>query len=244
MVASPNVDFGGANGLANFLQDQQRQIDELGRQSRYPFSAGPMGTFQIYPDPTIVDANGEPVVDWTLSYGDGTPAISVKPGLPKYGSKQQMALYDLAGNVVYRTDESAGYGLSAPLYNYTLGVLFAGTSSASNTSGTEVAVAESATPFYNPAIYARALVTMPTAVTWSARFIVTDGTTTVTSSSISLTASQYVQKVLLLPSNFIGIQNTKLQLLVTPGTTGSTVVYPGVCGGVSKSFYDINTGYQ
>jgi hypothetical protein len=245
MVASPNVDFGGASGLANFLQDQQRQIDENGRRSTYPFSAGPGGgTFQIFPDPTIVDGNGKPVVDTVLKYGDGTTALSVRPGLPQFGSKQQMVLRDLGGNITYATDEAAGYGLAAPLYNYTLQVLFAGTSSASNAAGVEVVVADCSTPFYNPVVFARALLPMPNGVTWSARFVVTDGTTTVTSSTSNFTGSGYVRKILLLPSNFISNQGTKLQLLVNPGTAGSTVVYPGTCVGAPKSFYDVNQGLQ
>jgi hypothetical protein len=226
------------------LQDQQRQIDELGRRSTYPFSAGPGGTIQVYPDPSIKDANGQPVVDTVMKYDTGIAALSIKPGSPTYGSKQQMVMRDLAGNVVYRTDESAGYGLSAPFYHYFLSVQFEGTSSASNTAGTEYAVAESPTPFYNPALWCRALLTMPTGVTWTARFLVTDGTTTVSSTSTSYTNSAYVTKILLLPSNFMSNPNTKLQLLVKPGTTGSTVVYPGVCSGASKAFYDANVGFQ
>jgi hypothetical protein len=245
MVASPNVDFGGANGLANFLQDQQRQIDELGRRSTYPFSAGPGGTFQVYPDPSIKDATGQPVVDTVLSYATGAPALALKPGKPIYGSKQQMSMYDLAGNVMYRTDESAGYGLSAPLYNYQLSVTWLGTSSASNSANVEVVVAECPTPFYNPAIWARGLITMPNAIPWSARFAVTDGNTTVTSTTSNITGgSASVQKVMLLPANFIANQSTKLQLFVTPTAAGSTVTYPGTCVGVSKSTYDLNPGFQ
>jgi hypothetical protein len=250
MVASPNVDFGGANGLANFLQDMQRQIDENGRRSTYPFSAGPMGTFQIYPDPTIVDATGKPVVDTVLKYGDGTTALSIRPGLPQYGSKQQMVMRDLAGRAMYATDESAGYGLIHPSFAYHMtGIESAGPNLPTAAPG--VAVAQGTNFIYNPtwhimcrlrfSIGANAL-----NATATVKVVGTDGTVYgSTSSTFTAGANAFYvptfEKMILLPAVAMNTRcYAEISVYVAPGdTTTSVQGFPTMSVGVSKAWYDL-----
>lgn len=236
MVASPNVNFGGADGLANFLQDQQRQADEQGRQTKYPFSAGPAGTsFQIYPDPVITDASGVPVVDTVLRYGDGKTALSIKPGAALYGNKQQMVMRDLSGAVTYATDESAGYGLSAPIYSY----FMAPVPGVAYTAGTEAEIARAEVFVYNPTWASKILIRNFTGITsLSVRFVVTNGATTVASTATTVTGPSYILKMVLLPASLINSQSVVGQWLVTPNVNGTVDGWPILSAGASKSAYD------
>lgn len=150
MVASPNVSGDGAEGTAAYFRAMQQEIDALGRASRYPFSAGPSGNLQIYPDPLIKDANGDPVVDFALKYENGNSALSIKPGGAAYGSKQQAVMRDYANKPVYATDEVAGYGLSHPSFSYSMGGFEAQGTGLPTTIGTSVILAAGTAYMYNP----------------------------------------------------------------------------------------------
>lgn len=216
----PGVIFPPMTALEQRVNALEAKLDAVSRRDMTNAVVGQGGTFRA-----------------TLEAG-GVDVLSIKPGLPEYGSKQQMRMGDGQGHTTYRTDELAGYGLSAPLYNYSMSVTFEGTTSANNAAGVEVRVAEYTGPFYNPALAARALVNMPNGVSWAYRFVATDGATVVTSTSSTLVSSQYTQKILLLPANFIDNIATKLQLFVNPSVAGATVVYPGSCVGAAKAYYD------
>lgn len=217
----PGVIFPPITALEQRITALEAKLDAVSRRDLTNAVVGQGGTFRA-----------------TLEAG-GVDVLSIKPGLPQFGSKQQMTLRDGQGHATYRTDELAGYGLSTPLYSYTMGVTFEGSNATTNAAGVEVKVAECPAAFYNPAVYARALVTIPNGVNWSYRFIVVDGAgTSVNSTSSSVSNSQYVQKALLLPPSFMDNQTTKLQLLITPATATGFTVFPGVCVGAAKSFYD------
>lgn len=216
----PGVIFPPITALEQRITALEAKLDAVSRRDMTNAVVGQGGTFRA-----------------TLEVG-GVDVLSIKPGLPQYGSKQQMALRDGQGNAMYRTDELAGYGLSAPRYTYPMGVTFEGSNAPTNAAGVEVKVAECSAPFYNPAVYARALVTTPNGLNWTYRFIVTDGVTSVNSTVSSVSNSQYVQKSLLLPPGFMDNQSTKLQLLITPATASPFTVFPGTCEGTTKAFYD------
>lgn len=253
MVASPNVNFGGADGLANFLQDQQRQADEQGRQTKYPFSAGPAGTsFQIYPDPAITDASGNPVVDTVLRYGDGKTALSIKPGAAHYGSKQQLVLRDLSGTVSYATDESAGYGLSHPSFAYHMTGIESAGPNLPTTAGTAAIMAQGSNYIYNPvwhimcrlrfAVGANALNAVATFQ------IVSGGGTVLGSTSSTFTAGTSVffaptfEKMIMLPSTAMATRcYGEVNVYVAAGDTTTTVQgFPTMSVGVSRGLYDAN----
>lgn len=84
MVASPNVSFGGTDPLINVLAGLQGQTDELGRQTKYPFSVSHSGVpdFTILPNP------------------NGTNAL--------------ITIYDGSGNPLFASDAVAGYGVATP----------------------------------------------------------------------------------------------------------------------------------
>lgn len=85
MVANPPIERPNSSDfLVNQLTQQQRQADEQGRQSKYPFSISHSGT----PDFTV------------LPNSDGTGAI--------------VSVYDGAGNLVVATDPDTKYGLARP----------------------------------------------------------------------------------------------------------------------------------
>jgi hypothetical protein len=250
MVASPNVDTGGASVLADQFRALKQQADENGRKSMYPFSAGPDGQFQIFPDGSIVDVNGNPVVDTQLTYQDGTPAVSIAPGLARYGSKQQLKINDLAGNPMLLTDESAGYGLSAPLYTIAMQRVTNGGGFFSTAIGLEAIACQAQTFFYNPCINVGGLIyplsaafaTSFSASSYTYRVQVTDGHTTIFSNPVTVTGAQFVNKMVLLPSSFMGAQSVEVDLLVKP--TSAAIVFMTDCTayGGSKALYDSNPG--
>jgi hypothetical protein len=85
MVASPGTDFSGADGLPNVLLGLQRQIDELGRQTKFPFVISHAGVddFTILPNPN--------------------------------GDNALVSIYDGSGNVLFQSDADAGYGVAWPI---------------------------------------------------------------------------------------------------------------------------------
>jgi hypothetical protein len=256
MVASPNVDFGGANGLANFLQDQQRQIDELGRRSTYPFSAGPGGTIQVYPDPSIKDVNGQPVVDTVMKFDTGIAALSIKPGIAAYGSKQQMTMRDLSGYVMYRTDESAGYGLAQPSMNYQMTGIESAGPNLPTSAATAVTVALGASPIYNPVWYVECRIRFvvganPLNATATLKITGGDGVT-YTSNPLAITspvnsyALPLLSKMILLPAACMGTRCTaEVNVYVAPGDTTTTVQgFPTFSSGIAKASYDQNPNFH
>jgi hypothetical protein len=249
MVNTPQVNFTGGDVIANQFKNRDQVAAEQGRQSKYPFSAGPNGSFQIYPDPTIVDGSGNPVVDTVLKYQDGGPALTIRPGAATYGSKQQLRINDLSGNAMLQTDESAGYGLSAPIVTMPLPPLFGGGGFFSVPAGTEVAIAQLAAIFYNPSIQVTGTFTVLTTANGSTfsvtnfdyRVLVTDGTTTISSSTTTGSGAQFFTRRLLLPANFMNEQGVTVQVLVKPVSTAFFVIAGEVSGG-SKAVYDADVG--
>lgn len=108
MVASPNIN--PAARLALLAQ----QVEEAGRSNKYPLSVAPDGQdlFSIRPDPGgAVAANGQPVANVTLGYGDGTAMLRT---LPTNSGNQRFELLDNSGRVVMANDPVAGYGMTLP----------------------------------------------------------------------------------------------------------------------------------
>jgi hypothetical protein len=213
----------------------------------YPFSAGPDGQFQIVPDASIVDVNGNPVVDTQLTYESGIPAVSIAPGSALYGNKQQMRINDLSGHAMLLTDESAGYGLSAPIFTVPMLRYTYGGGLFSVASGVESMAAQAATFFYNPCQNIGGLIyPMTTAnggtfsvANYTYRVTATDGVTTVASSPVTVSGAVFINRTVLLPSSFMNAQNISVNLLVNPTATVFFIVDVASYG-ASKAFYDAN----
>lgn len=173
----------------------------------------------------------------------GKEAFQIGPGNQTIDppEQEQWRLNDQQGKRMYATDGIAGYGLAEPGLTYMLTQRFNGIANATNTAGTEYEVATADAIFYNPAVLVQVLCTASVAYTIRvAAFI--DGDQVVTSSTDSYAAggARYVTKIVLLPAEAMNRQNVKIKVLLTPGTTASTPVWPTICHGKSKSYYDIS----
>jgi hypothetical protein len=113
MVQMPDVQLNSGGPVVSKFKQLSTAVDELGRQSRYPFSAGPPGMFNVVPDPSgAIAANGKPVANLHIGYADGSPLLTVAPS--KIG-KQGFTIFDTTGNTLFNTDPDVGYGLASPI---------------------------------------------------------------------------------------------------------------------------------
>lgn len=147
MVASPNADFGG-DAPVNFLLGLKRQVDELGRQTKYPLLVSHGGTtdFSLTPSPS-----GDGTTDVYIGNGVGGALLQVMND-PVYGTKI-MSLLDYNGTTMMSTDASAGYGLGVPSYPF----LYAGfeslNMSGATSVGTATEIGRGQNFVYNPALF-------------------------------------------------------------------------------------------
>jgi hypothetical protein len=204
--------------LEQKVTELERKVDALSRRDLSNVVVGQGGTFRA-----------------TLTAG-GADVLSIKPGKAAFGSKQQMALWDQAGNAMYRTDELAGYGLSAPIYTYFMAPIQI---PANLNAGVEVDVVRSDTFVYNPAWYTQVLFRNFVGITsLDVRFQVTDGNTTVTSSTSTITGPAFVGKAILMPANFMNAQGITGRWYAKANITGTVECMPIVSKGGSRSGYD------
>ena len=236
MVANQDVHMNDEN-LANALGAVATRIEETTRHNAYPFSVAPGGStaLSITPDSNVKLANGQPVSNLTVGTGAGQTIISTRPG---YSNNQTLTIYDLSGRPHFGTDELAGYGLSAPIYTYFMGLIPGYTF----TSGVEREIARSEPFLYNPAWITRILIkNLVTMTSLSIRFVVTSGGVSVASSPATVTGDTFVTRIVLLPASFMNAQNVVGQWLVTPNATGTVEGYPVISAGRSKAAYDIDS---
>lgn len=182
----------------------------------------------------------------TLEAG-GIDVLRIGPGQALFGSKQVMRLNDMQGHPTYQHDELAGYGLSAPGMSFPMIRTATGSGLFAATSGAETTAAQAATFFYNPCqnvagtLYALTTMNGTTfsVSNYSYRISVTDGTTTLFSSSTTVNGAVVLNKMILLPADFINKQSVRVNLLVTP-TANDFFIFDGASYGGSKSLYDNN----
>lgn len=189
----------------------------------------------------------------TIKYSDGTGAFSIAPGLPAYGSKEQIRMNDINGKPIFITDEVAGYGISHPGLGYPVWgreELAPGASSPA-----AVTVIEGTNSVYNPVwfVAARMRCGHSIAGTSTVNFYleIRDGGTVVATSSVQaevvtgvVFAIRSFARMCVIPAERIGNQLTAFvkAYTTTPADFGITA-YPQWSSGTSRAFYDYNPGF-
>lgn len=234
-VERPNTpDF-----IANKLQDLQRQIDALSRQSKYPLSVGHGGVpdFEILPDPG--DPSGGAKV--RILNGNGQAIFETFYSTTYHGKTARML--DLSGNPMWSQDELAGYGISHPSLQGFLAPDYAGQGINVVGTGVETVVATGEYFAYNPAYRFTALVRTGTTGAFSWRFAINHSAGTVFGPlTTGALANLYVASTLLLPETAMAGQVTAT-LLITNTATAQTVQVSALrCYGVSAAQYYLDNG--
>jgi hypothetical protein len=185
-----------------------------------------------------------------IRYSDGVPAFAVSPGLPAYGSREQLRLNDLNGVPIFITDEVAGYGISHPGLTYIMSgreELAPGAS-----SGAAVTVMEGGNQVYNPVWYvvARMRIGHNIAGTSTVNFFleIKSGSTVVATSSIQsepvtgvIFAIRTFIRMCAIPAEYIarGLSATVKAYATTPADFG-VMASCLESRGASRSFFDLN----
>lgn len=134
--------------LVQRLDAMQRQIDESGRASKFPFVVSHSGTadFQIIPS-----VSGDGTADIAMGDGAGGKLIRVFTDAD-YGTKIYQLL-DQAGSTVMSTDALAGFGLGTPSYPFIYGGFESLSLAGATSQGTATEIGRGVNWVYNPATY-------------------------------------------------------------------------------------------
>jgi hypothetical protein len=238
-------------GLVDRIAQLERIVDELQRRDMRNATVGQGGTFRgFFDNGQLAFTFGKDRLDGVRKAkfywpSTGNEAFQIGPGNLSVGEAEQMRFRDQAKHNLFATDGIAGYGLAEPSFQYLLCSIYG----LNWVSGVEQVAARADAFFYNPAVFSMIQVrNYAGGVTaLSGRLRVTNGETgeTVTSSSTAASgANNTLRRIVLLPANFINAQNSYVEWLITPTGSGTADVWPRMCKGTSKSFYDISAGDQ
>lgn len=232
----------------------EAQVRELMARDMTHSTVGQGGTFRgFYDNAQLMFTFGADIDDNAIrkvriNYSStGTRAFQVGPGNPNTNPPEveQLQIRDLANKQVFATDGYAGYGLAEPSFSHLLCPIYG----LAWVTGVEQVGARAESFFYNAALWSKIQVrNFAGGVTaMSGRLRVTNGVTgdTVTSSSsVAVGANSSITRIVLLPADFINAQNSSAEWLLTPTGSGTADVWPRMCKGVTKSFYDIDANDQ
>lgn len=238
-----------ADPLINRINDLQRQIDALSRQSKYPFSIGHDGLtdFAVTPDPA--DPNG----DARVVIGNGAGGTVFESYYSTIYNGKAAKLNDLQGVSMWQHDELAGYGLSKPAMAYPMAGREELDFSTATSAATAAKYAVGYNYVYNPAIqvWIRLRCRNTTASTFHFWFEAVLGSDTYASSESTVTVGAntvtafYLSKVILLPAEAMGkAVEMRVRGWNSSGSNALTTAYPEMCRGSAKSFYDDNPDIQ
>lgn len=134
--------------LVQRLDAMQRQIDESGRSSKFPFvvSHGGVQDFSIIPS-----TSGDGTADIAMGNGAGGRLIRVSTDTT-YGTKIYQLL-DQAGASMMSTDAKAGFGLGTPSFPFVYAGYESNNLSGATSQGTGREFARGVNFVYNPATF-------------------------------------------------------------------------------------------
>lgn len=134
--------------LVQRLDAMQRQIDEAGRSSKFPFVVSHDGVqdFSIIPS-----TSGDGTADIAMGNGAGGKLIRVSTDA-LYGTKIYQLL-DQAGASMMSTDAKAGFGLGTPSYPFVYGGYESNNLNGATSQGTGREFARGVNFVYNPATF-------------------------------------------------------------------------------------------
>ncbi|WP_326565067.1 hypothetical protein VSH64_24815 [Amycolatopsis rhabdoformis] len=225
--------------LVNRLDDLQRQIDALSRQSKYPFVIGHNGEqdFAVVPDLNDPDGNAKVVI------GNGAGGVVLETFYSTVFGGKAARMVDLDGIVMWAHDELAGYGLSHPSMNLPTGPAFYGFGTETIANGVETGIGQGINFAYNPALRVTGLVRPTAATTWNYRWKVDyNGGTVFSDLTNGVTGAQNCSATLLLPASAMAHQ-IAMTLLVTNTGGAQNFFYGHFRGyGVSMAQYNVDNG--
>lgn len=247
----PGVVYQSQDYLEQRVRRLEEVVDELSKKDLTNATVGQGGRFRgVYATGSEAFVFGKDSRDGInkarINYTDGTAAFQIGPGNPNSNppEQEQMRLNDQQGKRMFATDGIAGYGLAEPSFQHLLCPIYG----LAWVAGVEQVAARAFTFLYNAALYTEVQVRNfaggVTAVT--GRVIVTngDGSQVVSSSTPASGANNNFRRVVLLPADFMNSQNLKVEWAMTTTGSGTMDVWPRVCRGVTKSFYDTDAGDQ
>jgi hypothetical protein len=194
MVASspPEPSSQDYAALIQRLDAMQRQIDESGRASRFPFvvSHGGVTDFQVVPSPTL-----DGTADIFMGDGAGNPAFRTRsvPG----SAFKIVELFDASAGLMYSVDSITGYGLGNPVLPYPFGGYESLTLNGATTPGTATDIGYGSNWAYNPCtvVQPRIRFLSSTAVTVNLFAAWTGGVTTYTTTERVINLSAGVPSI-------------------------------------------------
>lgn len=150
MVANtpPEPSVNNYAALAQRLADIERQLDESGRASKFPFVVSHSGVtdFQIIPS-----TSGDGSADILMGNGAGGKLIRISTD-SLYGTKI-LQIFDQAGATMMSTDALAGFGWGTPSYPFIYSGFESLTLAGATSQGTATEIGRGVNFVYNPATF-------------------------------------------------------------------------------------------
>lgn len=228
------------DALINRIDDLQRQVDALSRQSKYPFVIGHGGEqdFAVIPDPNDPNDNARVII------GNGAGGVVFETFYSTIYGGKAARMVDLQGAQMWAHDELAGYGLSHPSMGLPTGPTFSGFGTDPIPNGVETAIGQGINFAYNPAVRVSGLVRPTLTTAWNFRWQIDyfGGGTVFSDLVAGVTSAQNCAATVLLPASAMARQIT-MTLLVTNTGGAQGFFYGHRRGyGVSMAQYNIDNG--
>lgn len=240
------------NDVSDRIAKLEAQVRELLARDMHNATVGQGGTFRgVYDNAQLafsfgrdkIDGVRKSVIYWPST---GKVAFQVGPGNPNSSppETEQMQLRDQSNSKIFATDGLAGYGLAEPSFSHLLVPIYG----LNWVSGVPQVGAAAESFFYNAALWSKIQVRNyaggVTAMDAKLRVTNADGDYVESSATGPTGTNATVRRMVLLPATFINAQNCRAEWILTPTGSGTADVWPRMCKGVTKSFYDINAGDQ
>jgi hypothetical protein len=244
--AEPSVNDYAA--LVQRLDTMQRQIDENGRASKFPFvvSHGGVTDFQVIPS-----TSGDGTADILMGDGAGGKLLEVKTD-SGYGTKIYI-LRDQQGATMMSTDAAAGFGVGSPSYPFIYSGFESLTLAGATSAGTATEIGRGVNFVYNPATFVQPRIRLFSTTNETAAIIAQwvdylgNSTTTaaqtyaLTGGVVALRFPSFAKNWNAAEMNNVGRTYIKAYCTTAnPGNISATLSY--VDGyGISQGFYDANS---
>lgn len=238
--------------LTDRIAKLEEQVRELLARDMRNATVGQGGTFRgLYDNGNLAFSFGrnkddgirKSTIYWPST---GREAFQVGPGNTAVGEPEQLRFRDQANNILFGTDGLAGYGFVEPLLDYTMYPI----AGLNYVASVPQACVQAQSFFYNAALWSSLLVRNFTGTITSVtlqlrlRHSNADIPAVVSSATAGVVANSTIRKIVPVPEEYISAQYTYGEWLLTANGAGTVDVYPRMCRGTSKAFYDIAAGDQ
>lgn len=240
------------NDVNDRIAKLEEQVRELLGRDLHSATVGQGGTFRgLYDNGQLAFSFGKNKIDGvrksTLYWPtNGNLAFQIGPGNPNSNPPEieQLQIRDQASRKLFATDGLAGYGLAEPSFQHLLVPIYG----LNWVSGVPQVGASAESFFYNAALWSKVQVRNfaggVTAMTGKLRVTNGDGDYVESTTTTAVATNSTLTRIVLLPASYINAQNCRAEWILTPTGSGTADVWPRMCKGVTKSFYDIDTNDQ